>query len=143
MGSRVAVPKVESPHAGGHGSRSLLLSQSPLRDANTRLIGVTPRGKESAPGREAETLSDPPSWNLATIPSFGRQVSDAFLPIQAKLEIGSANDPLEQEADRAAEQVMRIPRPIVAPNLRSTPSCGTSLHRKCAECAEKENIQHT
>jgi len=29
-------------------------------------------------------------------------------PVQAKLQVGSVNDPLEQEADRAAERVMRM-----------------------------------
>ncbi len=33
------------------------------------------------------------------------------LPIQAKLRIGATNDKYEQEADRVAEQVMRIPEP--------------------------------
>jgi hypothetical protein len=32
-------------------------------------------------------------------------------PIQAKLMVGAVNDPLEQEADRVAEQVMRMPEP--------------------------------
>ena len=29
--------------------------------------------------------------------------------VQAKLEVGPANDPYEQEADRVAQQVMRMP----------------------------------
>ncbi len=33
------------------------------------------------------------------------------LPIQAKLRIGATNDKYEQEADRVAEQVMRMPEP--------------------------------
>lgn len=32
--------------------------------------------------------------------------------LQAKLTIGASNDPLEQEADQVAEQVMRMPAPI-------------------------------
>ncbi len=35
-------------------------------------------------------------------------------PIQAKLEVGSVDDPLEREADRVAEQVMRMPEPRAA-----------------------------
>jgi Domain of unknown function (DUF4157) len=38
------------------------------------------------------------------------------LPIQAKLEVGSVDDPLEREADRAAEHVMRLPDPTVSRN---------------------------
>lgn len=35
--------------------------------------------------------------------------------VQPKLEIGPANDPLEREADRMAEQVMRMPDPRAVP----------------------------
>ena len=31
--------------------------------------------------------------------------------LQAKLEVGAANDPLKHEADRIAEHVMRMPQP--------------------------------
>ena len=37
-------------------------------------------------------------------------------PIQAKLEVGAVDDPLEREADRVAEQVMRMPEPAIATN---------------------------
>lgn len=43
--------------------------------------------------------------------------------LQAKLKIGQPNDSYEQEADRVAEQVMRMPRPQV--------------QRKCAKCKKK------
>jgi hypothetical protein len=33
------------------------------------------------------------------------------LPIQAKLKVGAVNDPLELEADRVADEVMRMPTP--------------------------------
>ncbi len=35
------------------------------------------------------------------------------LPIQAKLKIGAPDDKYEQEADRVADQVMRMPDPQV------------------------------
>ena len=44
--------------------------------------------------------------------------------LQAKLRIGSPNDAYEREADRVAEQVMRMPEP--------------NVQRKCAECEEHE-----
>jgi hypothetical protein len=44
--------------------------------------------------------------------------------LQAKLKIGNPNDIYEQEADRVAEQVMRMPNP--------------ALQRKCAKCDEDE-----
>jgi hypothetical protein len=56
--------------------------------------------------------------------------------LQRKLTVGSAHDPSEAEADRAAERVMRMadPSPI---------SMGgqSSLRRKCAACEEEGNIQ--
>jgi hypothetical protein len=51
--------------------------------------------------------------------------------MQAKLVVGEVNDPLEHEADRVADQVMRMPdnTPAVTPaSLR--------LSRKCAVCEE-------
>jgi hypothetical protein len=53
--------------------------------------------------------------------------------IQPKLSIGSADDPLEHEADSMADKVMRMqmPDPI---NFSSS----TALYRKCAHCEEEE-----
>lgn len=42
---------------------------------------------------------------LQTYPDFAVR----HLPVQAKLSVGSVDDPLEHEADRVAEQVMRAP----------------------------------
>jgi hypothetical protein len=55
--------------------------------------------------------------------------------IQAKLKVGAANDPLEHEADRVAEQVMRMPAPEV-----SASTAPPQVSRKCAEC-EEEKLQ--
>lgn len=50
--------------------------------------------------------------------------------LQAKLRIGQPDDIYEQEADRVAEQVMRMPDPV--------------LQRKCAKCNEdKERLLQT
>lgn len=49
--------------------------------------------------------------------------------LQAKLNIGAVDDPLEREADAAADQVMRGDR-LVIPISRSPAVLG----RKCAEC---------
>jgi hypothetical protein len=58
-------------------------------------------------------------------------------PIQRKLKVGAVDDPLEHEADRVAEQVMRAPAPAV-PHLSATPH----ISRKCTECEEKDgNLQ--
>ena len=49
--------------------------------------------------------------------------------LQPKLRIGAVNDPLEHEADRVADQVMRMPAPEGA--LTSTPP---QVSRECEEC---------
>jgi outer membrane protein OmpA-like peptidoglycan-associated protein len=49
--------------------------------------------------------------------------------IQAKLTIGQPDDVYEQEADRVADQVMRMPDPTPIPAL--------SLQRRCAACEEE------
>ena len=54
--------------------------------------------------------------------------------IQTKLAISRPGDAYEQEADRVADQVMRLPDP----NL-SVSSAPPQISRKCAECEEEDN----
>jgi outer membrane protein OmpA-like peptidoglycan-associated protein len=59
--------------------------------------------------------------------------------LQPKLKIGAVDDPAEREADRVADQVMRMPAPAASDNLHRG-EVG-SLRRKCAcggsmECAD-------
>jgi Domain of unknown function (DUF4157) len=54
-------------------------------------------------------------------------------PVQPKLKVGSTTDPLEAEADRAADQVMRMPDSAAA---------GT-LQRKCSACEEEDKKVNT
>ena len=42
-------------------------------------------------------------------------VGDRPVLVQPKLKIGRSGDKYEQEADRVAEQVMRMPEPVVQP----------------------------
>jgi len=56
--------------------------------------------------------------------------------LQPKLAIGPVDDPLEQEADRVADQVMRAPAP--EPAISGTPP---QLSRKCAECEAADEGQ--
>lgn len=56
-----------------------------------------------------------------------RRLSPVALHLQRKLSIGAVNDPLEAEADRAADHVMRM----TDPDLSSTDAPHT-LRRKCA-----------
>ena len=61
--------------------------------------------------------------------------------LQAKLTISSPNDVYEQEADRVADQVMRMPDPTLnRASIDSAPVRHLSLQRKCQEC-EEEKLQ--
>jgi hypothetical protein len=57
-------------------------------------------------------------------------------PIQAKLKIGDVNDSLEIQADRVADQVMRMPDPDV-----SITAAPVRVSRKCAACEKEEELQ--
>lgn len=55
---------------------------------------------------------------------------------KAKLRIGAPNDKYEQEADRVADQVMRMTEPAVEPSSKNETSAATlNVQRKCAACA--------
>ena len=59
--------------------------------------------------------------------------------IQAKLHVGPANDQYEQEADRVADTVMRMPDPQATPGVAvSNRAPISSVHRKCSACEEEE-----
>jgi Domain of unknown function (DUF4157)/Bacterial toxin 47 len=82
------------------------------------------------------------SWDFSKIPLHppGQAERPLFpaprLPIQAKLKVGSVNDPREHEADRVADQVMRMPAPEVA-----TTAAPPQVSRKCAEREQEEKLQ--
>ncbi len=53
--------------------------------------------------------------------------------MQAKLEVGAVDDPLEREADRVAEQVMRMPDAAASPALQvGSPTTSAAVQRKCS-----------
>jgi len=59
--------------------------------------------------------------------------------IQAKLTINRPGDEYEQEADRVADQVMRMPDDSTPAAVRSDgPPHISGLQRKCAQCEEEE-----
>jgi hypothetical protein len=58
--------------------------------------------------------------------------------IQPKLKVGEPNDRYEQEADRVAEQVMRMPEPQASERAAvSAPALPTRIQRVCRECEEE------
>jgi predicted SprT family Zn-dependent metalloprotease len=90
------------------------------------------------------------SWDFSKIPLFAPDRASRPQPsspvaatprpgtIQTKLVVGPINDPLEHEADRVADRVMRIPASSVS--LSATP---TRLSRKCAACEEEGQVLQT
>lgn len=88
------------------------------------------------------------TWDFSKIPLYPPQLkvgpelpSSAPLPrfpgpIQTKLEVGSIDDPFEHEADRIADQVMRIPASDAV-----TTSAAPQLSRKCDQFEEEEKLQ--
>ena len=58
--------------------------------------------------------------------------------IQTKLKIGEPNDKFEQEADRVADEVMRMPEPDPVNQMElAKPSSGQGIQRFCPECKEE------
>jgi hypothetical protein len=77
------------------------------------------------------------AWDFSKIPLYPqgrRSLSEqpsptpTRFPIQAKLRIGAVNDPLEHEADRVADQVMRMPAERVSLQTHAR----TGVQRQCA-----------
>src|SRR5271157_1948320 len=58
-------------------------------------------------------------------------------PIQAKLEIGAVDEPLERDADQVADRVLRMPDPT----RTAAVSGGGMLRRQCQSCAEEGKEQ--
>ncbi len=63
-----------------------------------------------------------------------RRLSRTSSTLQCKLQIGAVNDPLEAEADRVADQVMRMSDPGI-----SIATAPPQISRKCAGCEEEED----
>jgi hypothetical protein len=64
------------------------------------------------------------------------------LPIQTKLAVSQAGDVYEQEADRVAEQVMRMAEPATTEGAAvDAQAQGSRIQRMCTECEEKLHRQ--
>lgn len=149
-------PKVTKRQTKGADSTNSLSRQrptsvaQPFRSRETEQARILQRtiGNQATlryPPEAAKVTAEAPraAWDFSKIPIFppGQstrlQTSSALrtfpLPgiLQRKLLIGEVNDPLEYEADRVAERVMRMPEPGAAksPAVSGTPP---EMQRKCA-----------
>lgn len=83
------------------------------------------------PQRAPARSMNSPLWSLANIPARAGQGG----LVQPKLMVGAANDSAERDADRAADQVMRMgERDAPAATGAAT---GGQVQRKCATCDEE------
>jgi hypothetical protein len=82
----------------------------------------------SAPSDGARNPGDHGGPTPAARPSAGLP-----WPIHAKIEVGAVDDPLEREADRVAEQVVRMPDH----RLQRKCACGGT----CSECSKQSSEQ--
>jgi hypothetical protein len=91
--------------------------------------GRGPQRGDSTPDRQPSTEQNP-LWQSLAMRSA---------TIQPKLTIGQADDPYEREADRVADQVMRMPAPHSdGHRLSIMPVTAHQAQRKCAGCEEEE-----
>ena len=88
--------------------------------------------------RPAEPVAPTPAHPLTQIQrALGARAGGRF--IQAMLTVSQPGDPYEQEADRMADQVMRMPDQTAPATVRSGGLPQISpLQRMCAECEEEE-----
>jgi hypothetical protein len=140
------------PFDGGAVEQAHLLQRSIGNQATLRLLeqGTSKRPRKE-PGGDHEKERAPEdisaqevprgvAWSFSKIPLFpldraSRSQTSHPLPgiIQPKLAIGEVNDPLEHEADRVADQVMRMPDPAL-----SIGAAPLQINRKCAACTEED-----
>jgi hypothetical protein len=93
----------------------------------------------------SQSISSPVDQILFLQRTIGNQAVGKLLKsgaFQAKLRIGQPGDIYEQEADRVAEQVMRMPEPQVSNETKvSNPAGNNSIQRKCPGCKKGTKIE--
>src|SRR4051794_17639293 len=125
-------------------------NQATLRLLAQRAAGLTAKEPDGdhKQGATPESITDRDaprgvSWDFSKVPVFApdrayRPHPSSPLPgaIQAKLAVGQVDDPLEHEADRVADQVMRMSDPV--PSIATAPP---EINRKCTACEDEEKLQ--
>ena len=107
-----------------------------MQSRQTQLASPQRDSRESQRNRQ-------PATQQAVIPYSGNQTALRRLSriaprIQYRLEIGAVDDPLEAEADRVADHVMRMPDPAI-----SVVPAAPQISRKCAACEEEDRKLQT
>src|SRR5262245_45441056 len=84
----------------------------------------------------------PPSPLPGAVPRFRSSAPAAHGQVQAKLEVSDPGDALEIEAERVADEVMRMHDPGRAVRT-ATGRSGERVDRACAACAAEHELQRT
>lgn len=97
-----------------------------------------PAAKASSPSAVARAFRKPAAQQGRGVggSELGAVARGRMVPLQAKLEVGPVDDPLEHEADRVARQVMRMPASGTPP---ARCACGgtPAPDGECAACRAK------
>lgn len=112
--------------------------QGTFRSSHAENAGFAPQ--QSIGNQASQRFSQFCSFRLPnpTICPFGGICHSCPARVQTKLKVGQPNDKYEQEADRVAEQIMRMPAPRNDQGLavsRQTP--GFFAHPTCTTCEEE------
>ena len=93
----------------------------------------------------SQSISSPVEQILLLQRTIGNQAVEKLIKsgaLQAKLKIGQPGDIYEQEADRVAEQVMRMPEPKASNETGvSNPALKNSIQRKCPGCNKGTKVE--
>jgi hypothetical protein len=156
--SSASRPTLQRSSSAARPVGSLKALSTPTR-ANAPALSTTARkiaaraevAHDSSEGRESVGEKPPvarapcgASWNFCDTPVSSPKRADRRQPLSAspkriamqpKLEIGSADDPLEHEADRVADQVMRMPDA----GGGAITSSSVQVSRKCDACERNDD----
>lgn len=150
MFARVAAGKDSSRSTGGKVARTDRADASTLQPHPVQYGSAQP---------DVKTYSPRFSWSIGNIAVCRENERQQALPLpwpmQAKLEVGAGDDPLEREADQVSSQVLRMPDAVTAargpmmgaqvPRVQRKCSCGGT----CAACrgetagAEQGTVQRS
>lgn len=122
------------------------ISGTPLQSVNAPRVTARNGAVEGHGLLSDQNLQESPSAELGAGPLFGNPPGTALLNhrpiIQKKLEVGSPDDPLEQEADQMADQVVhRMALGAAPPPLSPSKRNESSIQRQCADCEQDEVVQ--
>jgi hypothetical protein len=110
-------------------------------------VSLTSKGKGKTAAQKKTAAKPKPAnrqrfgetWSGAN--SFDSHTFKAMPIIQPKLKVGDPNDKYEQEADRVADEVMRMPDREVVDVTSARPPTGNgtpAIQRMCSDCAKEE-----